>query len=138
MCGTAKSSPALLAQRGRAANADGRVHCKVTRKQQLLKSLFPYNPSIFIEQNIAYNELAVNMHKRVTIQRFGEKLRTLRERRELSIRELAEALGYPAAHNSYISEIETGKRMPKADFMLAVADLFGVTMDQLTRDELEV
>ena len=65
-------------------------------------------------------------------------MRTLRERRGMTIRELTVALGYTASSNSFISEIESGRRVPKAEFMLKVADLFGVTMDQLTRDELEV
>ena len=56
------------------------------------------------------------MHKRVTIQRFGEKMRTLRERQGLSIREVADGLGYPAAPNSYISEIETGNADAKGRF----------------------
>ncbi|NJN68600.1 MAG: helix-turn-helix transcriptional regulator [Chloroflexaceae bacterium] len=72
------------------------------------------------------------------MRRFGEKMRTLRERRNMTIRELAVALGYPAENNSYISMVEMGKRVPKAEFMLKVADLFGVTMDQLTRDDQEV
>lgn len=70
------------------------------------------------------------------MQRFGEKLRTLRMRRGLTIRELASELGYTA--HSYIGAIETGKKTPKVEFILKVADLFGVSMDQLTRDGMEV
>jgi transcriptional regulator with XRE-family HTH domain len=72
------------------------------------------------------------------MQRLGEKLRTLRERQGMTLRELAVALGYPASNNSYISDVENGKRMPKADFLLKVANLFNVTLDQLARDELDV
>jgi transcriptional regulator with XRE-family HTH domain len=54
----------------------------------------------------------------------------------MTVRELAEAIEYRG--HSRISDIETGKRQPTADFILKVADLFGVTMDQLARDELEV
>jgi transcriptional regulator with XRE-family HTH domain len=54
------------------------------------------------------------------------------------MRELAVALGYPASNGSYISDVENGKRTPKADFILKIADLFDVTLDQLMRDELEV
>ena len=70
------------------------------------------------------------------MQRFGEKLRKLRRRRGLTVRELAEALGYSA--HSHISEVETGKREPKVAFILKIADFFQVTTDQLLRDEVEL
>ncbi len=71
-----------------------------------------------------------------SIQRFGEKLRALRMYRGLTLKELALELGYTA--HGYISEIEAGKKTPTAGFVLKVADLFGVTTDQLLRDEIEV
>ncbi len=70
------------------------------------------------------------------MQRFGEKLRTLRKQRGMTIVELADALGYTAY--SHIREIETGKRELRVGFVLKVADLFQVSMDVLTRDELEL
>jgi len=70
------------------------------------------------------------------MQRFGEKLRTLRKRHAMTITELALALGYTA--NSYISEIETGKKKPTTEFVFKVARLFNVTTDQLLDDELDV
>lgn len=72
------------------------------------------------------------------MRRFGEKLRVLRKRRGMTIIALAEALGYASTSNSYISEIETGKRRPKIDFVLKVAHYFGVTTDQLVQDEIEL
>lgn len=81
---------------------------------------------------------SVNMEERPTIHRFGEKMRVLRERRGMTTREIAVALGYPAESNSYISRIETGKVVPKAEFMLRVADFFEVSLDALMRDDLEV
>ena len=72
------------------------------------------------------------------MQRFGEKLRRLRTHRGMTVRELAVALGYSATSNSYISEAETGKRRPKIEFVLKVAQFFDVSMDQLTRDDLEL
>lgn len=72
------------------------------------------------------------------MRRFGEKLRVLRKRRGMTIIALAEALGYAPTSNSYISEIETGKRRPKIDFVLKVAHYFGVTTDQLVQDEIEL
>jgi transcriptional regulator with XRE-family HTH domain len=54
----------------------------------------------------------------------------------MTIRELAAALPYKGA--SRISEIETGKRVPTADFVFKVAKLFNVTTDQLLDDELNI
>ena len=73
-----------------------------------------------------------------SMQRFGEKLRILRTRRGLTVRELAVALGYSISSHGYISETETGRRHPKIDFVLKVADYFGVTTDQLVRDDIEL
>jgi transcriptional regulator with XRE-family HTH domain len=70
------------------------------------------------------------------MQRFGEKLRVLRMRQGMTVRALAQRLGYSAY--SYISDIETGKTTPRIEFILKVADLFQVTTDQLVRDELEL
>jgi transcriptional regulator with XRE-family HTH domain len=70
------------------------------------------------------------------MQRFGEKLRTLRTGRQMTLKELASALGLTA--HGYISEIEAGKKKPTADFVLKVARYFKVTTDQLLKDELDV
>jgi transcriptional regulator with XRE-family HTH domain len=70
------------------------------------------------------------------MQRFGEKLRTLRKQHGMTLQELAAALGYVA--HGHLSEIETGKRKPKVEFVLKVANLFGVTADQLVRDEVDI
>jgi transcriptional regulator with XRE-family HTH domain len=70
------------------------------------------------------------------VQRLGEKLRFLRQQRGMTVRDLAAALGYTG--HSHISDIENGKREPRASFILKVALLFGVTTDQLLRDDLDV
>ncbi len=67
---------------------------------------------------------------------FGKKLRFLRLRRRLTLKGLAHKLGYVA--HGYISEIESGKKKPTVDFVLKVADFFGVTTDQLLRDDLRL
>ncbi len=67
---------------------------------------------------------------------FGEKLRTLRERRGLSLRQLAAMLDIHA--HSFISEIETGKKKPSLELVIKVADLFQVPLEPLARDELEL
>ncbi len=54
----------------------------------------------------------------------------------MTLKELAVALGH-AAHG-YISELESGKRLPTVELVLSVAQLFGVTADELLRDDLEL
>jgi transcriptional regulator with XRE-family HTH domain len=71
-----------------------------------------------------------------SIERFGEKLRTLRVRHEMTLQELAHELGLTS--HSYISELEAGKKIPTAEFVLNVARLFDVTTDELLKDELEL
>jgi transcriptional regulator with XRE-family HTH domain len=70
------------------------------------------------------------------MKRFGEKLRALRERRSLTVRQLASMLGINS--HSHIVGLEAGKHKPSADLILKIADLFEVSTDQLMRDELEV
>jgi transcriptional regulator with XRE-family HTH domain len=80
--------------------------------------------------------LSRHMHNERSIQRFGEKLRTLRVQHDLTLKQLANELGLTA--HGYISELEAGKKMPTAEFVLNVARLFDVTTDELLKDELEL
>jgi transcriptional regulator with XRE-family HTH domain len=68
--------------------------------------------------------------------RFGEKLRTLRTQNGMTLKELATELGLTA--HGYISELESGKKKPTAEFVLNVARLFDVSTDQLLKDELDL
>ena len=68
---------------------------------------------------------------------FGDKLRRLRIQQGLTQRGLAHALGYTNAH-AYISDFETGKRRPTAEFVLKVARYFNVSADRLLKDELDL
>jgi transcriptional regulator with XRE-family HTH domain len=70
------------------------------------------------------------------VQRLGEKIRTLRKRRRMTLKEMALALGFTS--HSYASEIETGKKTPNTEMIIQIADLFGVTVDQLVRDEMDL
>lgn len=74
--------------------------------------------------------------KRERMQRFGEKLHLLRTSKQITLKELAQALGF-AAHG-YLSEIEGGKKKPTAEFVLKVARYFDVSTDELLKDELEI
>ncbi|MFN8490882.1 MAG: helix-turn-helix transcriptional regulator [Caldilineaceae bacterium] len=69
------------------------------------------------------------------MNRFGEKLRVLRKKRGLTLRELGDMLGvYP----THVSQLETARRTPNAAMILKIADIFGVSTDVLMRDELEL
>ncbi len=70
------------------------------------------------------------------MNRFGEKLRILRERRGFTVRQLANLLGTKS--HTHIVGLEAGKHKPSADFILKVADLFEVSTDRLMRDELDI
>lgn len=70
------------------------------------------------------------------MQRFGEKLRALRTGHGLSLKELAQRLGYST--HSYLSELEAGQKVPTVKLVLSVSRLFGVSTDQLLKDELEL
>jgi transcriptional regulator with XRE-family HTH domain len=70
------------------------------------------------------------------VQKLGEKIRMLRKRQGMTIKELALALGFPS--HSYVSEIERGKKRPSTEMIIQIADLFHVSVDQLVRDEQEL
>lgn len=69
------------------------------------------------------------------MQQFGRKLKQLRKSRNLTLVQLGELLG---VHNTYVSQLETGKRIPNAEMIIKIADIFDVTCDQLMRDDLDI
>ena len=68
------------------------------------------------------------------ITRFGEKLRRLRIQRGLTLKGLADVLGYKT--HAYISELENGRKLPTVELVLRAARFFEVTTDELLKDEL--
>ena len=70
------------------------------------------------------------------MQRFGEKLRTLRHRQDISLRDLATQLGFQS--HAHVARIERSEKTPSADVILKIAELFQVSLDQLMRDDLEL
>jgi transcriptional regulator with XRE-family HTH domain len=70
------------------------------------------------------------------MRRFGEKVRTLRERRGLTVRQLAPMLEIKS--HSHIVQIESGKYKPSIDVLLKLMEVFEVGCDQLLNDDLEV
>lgn len=69
------------------------------------------------------------------MNRFGEKLRTLRKNWGYTLKELGDRLG---VHHTYVSQLEMGKSTPNAAMILKIADLFGVDLNRLMRDELDL
>jgi transcriptional regulator with XRE-family HTH domain len=69
------------------------------------------------------------------MQRFGEKLCTLRKKHGLSLQRLAEQLNLS---KSFTRDLEYGKRNPNAKHLLKISDFFGVPVDVLIRDELDL
>lgn len=52
------------------------------------------------------------------------------------MRELAKALGF--ATHGYIGDLESGRAKPSLELALKIADFFGVSVDQLAQDEVEL
>jgi transcriptional regulator with XRE-family HTH domain len=52
------------------------------------------------------------------------------------MRELADALNFKS--HGFIGDLERGRKYPSLDLAVKIADYFGVTVDQLARDEMEV
>jgi len=69
------------------------------------------------------------------MNRFGDKLRTLRNQAGYSQRKLAQLLDVDQRH---VSRMERGEKVPNAAMILKIANLFEVCIDRLMRDELEL
>lgn len=69
------------------------------------------------------------------MKRFGEKLHSLRQQHDLTVRQLAADLGIKSS--SYISRLEKGQK-PSIELLLKISLYFGVSTDQLLRDDLEL
>lgn len=72
----------------------------------------------------------------IQLKRFGEKLRMLRNHHHVTLQWLANKLNYTT--HSYLSEIESGQKVPTTFFVLKVSRLFDVSTDELLKDEFEL
>lgn len=72
------------------------------------------------------------------IKRLGLKVRHLRHGAKLSQAELAIAIGLSAQSKGVISEIESGRKVPRAELIVRIADHFKVSTDDLLRDDREL
>jgi putative transcriptional regulator len=69
------------------------------------------------------------------MKRLGEKLRILRQQHNLTVRQLGDIL---KVNNSYITQIETGRKTPSLKLAIKMADFFDIDVNRLIRDELEL
>lgn len=67
---------------------------------------------------------------------FGDKLRYLRRRNEMTQVELAGQLSL--ASYTHVTKLEAGQRAPSLDLLVRIAHVFGVTTDYLLRDTIPV
>ena len=69
------------------------------------------------------------------MQRFGEKLRILRQQQGLSLQQLGDMLDVSTTH---IWNIEKGRKTPNVAMVIKICDVFGISCDKLIRDEFEL
>ncbi len=70
------------------------------------------------------------------MQRLGEKIRTLRKKRGMTLKGLARELGFNS--HTYLIAIEQGKKQPSLELLYKLGQLFNVSYDRLLNDDLEV
>lgn len=51
------------------------------------------------------------------------------------MKRLSQMLG---VSDSYISQMETGEKIPNMAMLIKIADVFNISLDQLARDELDL
>lgn len=67
------------------------------------------------------------------MQRFGEKIRRLRQRDSMTLQQLSELLGY--SDHTHLSRIESGRKKPSTELVIQLSRVFSVTTDDLLFDE---
>lgn len=86
----------------------------------------------FVQPTIAPSASSSESHYRL----FGQKLRYLRTRRNLTQSDVAVQLAL--ASHSHISFLEIDKKEPSPELVIQIADLFQVTTDYLLLDAIPV
>ncbi len=71
------------------------------------------------------------MIKKGTRYRFGEKIRNVRERKGITLKEVAEMV---SVSESLVSQIERNKVSPSIDTLLTIADALQIDLEYLFRD----
>jgi transcriptional regulator with XRE-family HTH domain len=70
------------------------------------------------------------------MERFGEKLRILRKQRGMTLRNLADELGFSSSGS--VGDLESGRKKPSLEVAIKISRIFGVPVDQLVKDELNL
>ena len=70
------------------------------------------------------------------MEKFGEKVRLLRQHHNVKLIELSSVLGYNT--HSYLIEIESGRKIPTVALVLKISSIFNISTDVLLKDNLEV
>ncbi len=65
------------------------------------------------------------------MQTLGQKIRELREGKDVSLREFAKKLGDLSA--AFVSDVELGRRFPSDKVLAKMAHVLGVTVDELKK-----
>jgi len=65
----------------------------------------------------------------------GQKIRELRDKKDLSLRELAKKLDVSAA---FVSDIELGRRFPSEKVLSAMAAILGTTLEDLRTHDTRI
>ena len=73
-------------------------------------------------------------HRGAMLRLFGDKLRYLRQRQEMTQVELARQLSLTSY--THVTKLEAGQRAPSLDLLVRIAYVFGVTTDYLLRDAI--
>ncbi len=63
------------------------------------------------------------------VKTLGNRIRELRDARELSLREFARKLGHISA--AHLSDIELGRRFPSGELLAKMANVLGVSVEDL-------
>lgn len=69
------------------------------------------------------------------MKKFGKKLYILRNRRGLTLRQLA---GMLDVSHTFVAQMEKGRKTPNVAMVLKIAHIFEVSTDVLIKDEIEL
>lgn len=74
------------------------------------------------------------MTNKISFNEIGTKIRFLRKQHGFTLKNLSNKLGYIT--HGYLSEIETGKKIPSMDFILKFCSFLEISIDQLLKEEI--
>ena len=103
-------------------------------KQLNISTDYFLRDTIAIEQEFSPTVVVLEHDNQPLAQRFGPKLRDLRLKKGWGQTEIARKLGI--ARRGYISNLETARKTPSLDLIVQIADLFGLTTDDLLLNAL--